>query len=96
MVYGGYDVEFELAVRGGLEDARVDLDLFDTGAVELFEGSDNAGLFASARGAIDEEMWEVAALCLRKVVVLDGLHSIVRCKLNIQELVGDLKALDDS
>lgn len=33
VVNGGDNVEFELAVAGGLEDSRIDLDLFDTGAV---------------------------------------------------------------
>lgn len=47
MVYGCYDVELELAVRGRLEDARIDLDLLDTGTIEFFKGCDNASLFAS-------------------------------------------------
>lgn len=64
MVDRGHDVEFELAVAGRLEDARVDLDFLDAGAVELFEGCDDAGFLAGARGAVDEEVWEVAALCL--------------------------------
>ena len=36
MVHGRHDVEFELAVRRGLEDARVDLDLLRAGAEECF------------------------------------------------------------
>ena len=44
----GDDVELELAVRGGREDARVDLDLLHAGAVELAECRDYAGLFAGA------------------------------------------------
>jgi hypothetical protein len=47
-----------------LEDTRVDLDLFHTGTVEFFEGCDNASFLSGTRGAIDEEMWEVTALCL--------------------------------
>lgn len=47
------DVEFELAVRGGLEDARVDLDLFDAGAVQFAQGGDDAGLFAGAGGSVN-------------------------------------------
>lgn len=53
VVDGRDDIEFDLAIRGGLEDARVDLDLFDTGAVELLQGGDNAGLFSGARRAVD-------------------------------------------
>jgi hypothetical protein len=33
MIHGSDDVELEFAVAGGLEDARVDLDLFHAGAV---------------------------------------------------------------
>lgn len=47
MVYGGDDIEFELAVGGSLEDACVDLDLFDTRTVEFFEGCDDACLLSS-------------------------------------------------
>jgi hypothetical protein len=45
VVDGGYDVELELPVRGGLEDSRVDLDLFNAWPVQLFERGDNASLF---------------------------------------------------
>jgi len=38
VVDGRDDVEFEFPVGGGLEDARVDLDLLDAGAVEGAEG----------------------------------------------------------
>lgn len=48
VVDGGYDVELELSVAGGLEDARVDLYLLDAGAVEFLERGDNAGFFAGA------------------------------------------------
>ena len=65
VVYGGDDVELEFAVRRGLEDARVDLDLLDTGTVHLLERCDDARLFACARRAVYEEMWKVTALCLR-------------------------------
>jgi hypothetical protein len=64
VVDGGDNVEFELAVRRGLEDARVDFDLFDARAVELFERGDDAGLLAGAGGSVDEEVGEVAALGL--------------------------------
>lgn len=64
MVDGGYDVEFEFAATGRLEDAGVDFYLFDSGAVEFFEGGDDAGLFSCAGGAIDEEMGEIAVLGL--------------------------------
>jgi len=64
MVNRCYDIEFEFAVRGRLEDAGVDFDLFDTGAVEFFEGGDDAGFLASTGGPVDEEMGEIAALCL--------------------------------
>jgi hypothetical protein len=43
-----YDVELEFPVGGGLEDSRIDLDLFDAGTIELFESSDNAGLLPRA------------------------------------------------
>ena len=48
VVDGGYDVEFQLAVRGRLEDPGVDFDLFDAGAVQGAEGGDDAGFFAGA------------------------------------------------
>lgn len=64
VVDGGDNVEFELAVRRGLEDARVDFDLFDAGAVELFEGGDDACFLACSRGAVDEQVGKVTALCL--------------------------------
>jgi hypothetical protein len=54
-----------------LEDAGVDLDLFDAGAVELFQGCDDAGFLSCTRRAVDEEMGEVPALSLREVS-LDG------------------------
>jgi hypothetical protein len=68
VVDGGDNVELELAVRRGLEDARVDFDLFDAWAVELFERGDDAGLLAGTRGAVDEEVGEVAALGLDVVL----------------------------
>ena len=42
----GDNVEFEFAVARGLEDACVDLYLFNTGAVELLERGDDAGFLA--------------------------------------------------
>ena len=48
MVDGCHDVELEFAVGGGLEDSRVNLDLFDAGAVELFQRRDNASLLPRA------------------------------------------------
>ena len=47
-----------------MEDARIDFYLLDTGTVEFFQGCDDAGFFAGARGPIDEEVGEVAGLCL--------------------------------
>jgi hypothetical protein len=67
VVGGGDDVELELAVGAGEEDARVDLDLFDGGAEQRFEGADGARLLAGAGGAVDEQMWEVAGLRLERV-----------------------------
>ncbi len=64
MVDGGDDVEFEFAVGGRLKDAGVDFDFFDTGAVEGAEGGDDAGFFAGAGGAVDEEVREVGGLGL--------------------------------
>jgi hypothetical protein len=72
VVYGSDDVEFELAVRRGLEDACVDLDFFDTRAVEFFQRSDDARLLSCTGGSVHEEMWKVAALCLY-ICVLDAL-----------------------
>jgi hypothetical protein len=71
VVYGCYNVEFEFAIGSGLENARVDLDLFDTRAIEFFEGCDDASLFAGTGWTVYEEMWEVAALCLWKDVRLE-------------------------
>jgi hypothetical protein len=65
VVHGSDNIEFELAVGAGLEDSRVDFDFLDAGPVELLEGCDNAGFLTGARGAVDEEVWEVAGLCLR-------------------------------
>lgn len=48
MVNRGYDVELEFLVRGCLEDARVDLDLFDSWAIKFFEGCDDASFLACA------------------------------------------------
>lgn len=64
MVYGSDNVEFELAVRGSLEDTCIDFDLFNTGAIEFFEGCDDTRLLTCSRRAVYEEMGEVAALCL--------------------------------
>ena len=65
MVDRGHDVEFEFSVRGRLEDARVDFDLLYTGSVEFFQCCYNSCFLACARGPVDEEMGEVAALSLR-------------------------------
>ena len=74
MVEGSDNVEFKFAVRGGLEDARIDFNLFDTGAVEFFERRNNARLLACARGTVYKEMWEIAALCLQ-CHLLDALQN---------------------
>lgn len=47
-----------------MEDAGVDFDFFDAGAVELAEGRDDAGLFTGAGGAVYEEVGEVAGVGL--------------------------------
>lgn len=70
MVYGRDDVELELAVCGGLENACIDLNLLDTGSIELFERCDDACLLACARRTVDEEVWKVAALCLYNVALV--------------------------
>jgi hypothetical protein len=54
-----------------LEDTRIDLDLLNSRAIELFEGCDYASLLAGARWTIYEEMWEVTALCLWRNFVLE-------------------------
>jgi hypothetical protein len=59
-----------------LENARIDLDLFDTGTIEFLEGCDNASLFAGTGWTVDKEMWEITALCLQELAddpkALDG------------------------
>jgi hypothetical protein len=77
VVHGGYDIKLELAICSGLEDTRVDFDLFDTGTVEFFEGCDDASLLTGARGTVDEEMWEIAALGLRTIIRLAVLHRLM-------------------
>jgi hypothetical protein len=64
VVDGGDDVEFEFAVAGRLEDARVDLDLLDSGAVQFFERGYDASLLSCSGGSVDKEMREVVALGL--------------------------------
>ena len=64
MIHRRDDVEFELPVTAGLEDTGIDLDLFHTGAVELFEGCDYAGFLAGSGGTVDEEVRKVSASCL--------------------------------
>lgn len=65
MIDGSDDVELELAIRGRLEHAGVDLDLLDAGAVQLAEGSYYASFLAGAAGTVDEEVRKVAALGLK-------------------------------
>jgi hypothetical protein len=48
VVDGGDDVEFELAGGGGVEDAGVDFDLLDAGAIEGFQGGEDPGFLACA------------------------------------------------
>lgn len=67
MIYRGNNVEFEFAVRGRLEDTRVNLDFLDTGPIEFFERRNNARLLACSGRAVYEEMWEVTALRLRYI-----------------------------
>jgi len=64
VVNGRDNVELELAVVAGLEDARVDLYFFNTGPEELFERSDDTGFLAGARGPVNENVGEVATLRL--------------------------------
>lgn len=64
MIHGCDNVEFEFAVRGCLENARINLDLLNAGTVELAEGGDNAGFLAGTGWSVDEEVGEVAALGL--------------------------------
>lgn len=68
MIYGCDDVEFEFAVAGRLEDARVDLDLFHAGPVQFFQCRDYAGLLPGAGGTVDQEMREVSTLSLEDAV----------------------------
>lgn len=64
VVNGCDNIEFEFTVRGGLEDASINLDFLDSWAVEFFEGCDYTCLLACTRRAIDKEMGEITALCL--------------------------------
>ncbi len=64
MVDRGDDVEFELAVGAGEEDAGVDFYLFCAGSVEGFEDGYHAGLFARPGGAVYQKMREVAGVGL--------------------------------
>lgn len=59
------DVELELAVGRGLEDAGVDFDLVGAGAVEFAKKGDDTRFLACSRGSIDEEVREVAAVSLK-------------------------------
>lgn len=66
MVDGGDDVELELAVGRGLKYTSIDFDFLDTWAKELLQRSNNTGFLASAGGAIDEKVREVATLRLTR------------------------------
>jgi hypothetical protein len=78
-----------------LEDACVDLDLFDTGTVELFERRDDARLLSCTRRTVYEEMWEVAALCLHNLALV-SLCLMENWTDSLQGLEDDLKARDGS
>jgi hypothetical protein len=67
MVYRGYDVKFEFPVGRRLENARVDFYFFDTGAVEFFEGGNDACLLPCPRRSVYEEVGKVSALRLEGV-----------------------------
>jgi len=54
MVDRGYNVELELAIAAGLEDARVDLDLFYSRTVKLAECGDDTCFLPCTRRTIDE------------------------------------------
>lgn len=64
MVNRGYDIEFELTIRCGLEDSGVNLDFLNARAVELLQGCDYPGLLSCARWTVDKEMREISTLCL--------------------------------
>ncbi len=67
MVDGSDDVEFQFSVRGCLEHAGINFNLFDAWAVEFFQGCDDAGFLPGARGPVYEEMREITALCLQNL-----------------------------
>jgi len=92
VVNGGYDVEFEFAIRSCLKDTRIDLDLLDTGTVELLEGCNDARLLASARWTVYEEMWEVTALRLKNVTLIRWTVPQGSFAAYSQELVSDRRA----
>jgi hypothetical protein len=46
VIDGCDNIEFEFPVRRSLEDACVDFDLFDSGAIEFFERRDDARFLA--------------------------------------------------
>ena len=48
VIYGSNDIELELAVRGRLENTRVNLDLFYTWPIELSQCCDYPRLLSSA------------------------------------------------
>lgn len=68
MVDGSDDIEFEFAIGRGEKDARVNLNLFDAGTIECFEGADDASFLAGTGWAIDEKVREVTRLCLRMLI----------------------------
>lgn len=73
MVVRADNVELNFAVAGGEEDTRVNADFLSAGAVELFEGRDDAGLFAGTGRTVDKEVREVAGVGLSNMLQLVAL-----------------------
>ena len=64
MVYTRHDIELQLAVRSRLKNTGIYLDLLHSRAIELLQSSNYACFLACTRGAIYEEVGEIAALRL--------------------------------
>lgn len=58
------NVEFKLAIGSCLEYTGIDLDFFYARPEELFQGCDDACFLAGAGRTVNEEVGEVATLCL--------------------------------
>lgn len=64
VVNGRDDVELELPVAGGLEDAGIDFDLLNSWPIQFLQCRNDSSLLPCARWPVDEKMWEIPALCL--------------------------------